>query len=740
MKNAKKTSWRKLLAGFAVGGVLLSGLAVVSGPGGSGSLITDASAGVSGGGGGGGGGGAGGTGYATWQQISRTKAMNGTIQNLPPEINSDVCQNAEAYFALVPNTVGANAQRDSWTFSLYGVRGLQGGDFAGGADLATRIANNVGWSYQQGRDYLYQKNFICLDNPNVLAEKQWRYEVRSSSSSDSLNENQIYTLKTQVTPQPIEGKADPAGAANLHSQPAIEVKTNYGKVWDDFKKASTASGANSKDLVEQFKSRFADAKSKDKSIARASVSLDAANKAGMGEGGVLNISEFSRMAKATASTSTTKYQVWRCGWDRYTKSGWQPSAACERVGGSSFNPNNLSRGSFNSAVWKNSTERNDYNPVKSGQTEWERFSSSASNNLATQQKVGFWQLLSVHCNPAEFAALVKSMGTGGTVLSSGDSTNTVSGLIRTKYYSAQPATLPFGDSKNTDAARKASSKLGFFDKECPFDCTPSKTAAGASAKNDATNNVGASGFTSASKGKYGSQVDNMTTDDKSAHVYTNSSYSEMFRDNQGRTVRPDVWYPVSGKGVAYDGAAPKSTLITRWAGGTPTLGDEFQVFREVTKSGATTLDPLFDPKTTVQPNQKNSFNSGTVSSFKGSTATQVPGLVNELTVQSSWASDSGKPQALQVAWQYSPKVNSTIPSSLSFATGGGNIKVGPNTTISTNVDGRCWGTFGTTATTSAVTDLANNTGTGETTNFTTPNGSLDTPRNLVLNFVRGTSE
>jgi len=728
MKNAKKTSWRKLLAGFAVGGVLLSGLAVVSGPGGAGSLITDASAGVSGGGGGGGGGGAGGTGYATWQQISRTKAMNGTIQNLPPEINSAVCQDAEAYFALVPNVVGANAQRDSWTFSLYGVRNLQGGDFAGGADLATRIANNVGWSYQQGRDYLFQKNFICLDNPNVLDQRQWRYEVRSTSSSDSLNENQVYSTVTQVAPQSIEGKLDPVGAANLNTQTST-VKTNYGTVWDQFKAAREASGSNTKDLVSQFKTKFADAKTKDKTINRADVVLNEGNRAGMGEGGILNISETARNAKATASTTTNKYQVWRCGWEHYSKSGWQPSSGnnCQTVGGNTLNPNALPTSGWNSAIWKNATERNNYNPVTSGQTSWTRYSTSATSPTPTQKQTGFWQLLAVHCNPQDFAALVKALGTNATVLSSGDTSNTISGLIRTKIYAQQPSVLPFGDTKSTNAAQKITSTLGFYDKECPFDCTPDRAGTGASAANGAKSNVFTDNSAATTKGKYGVK----SSDGK------NSTYSEIFRDNSERTVRPDVWYPVSTKGVNYDGAAPDTTLVTRWAGGTPTLDTEFKASRTVSVNGKTTLDPLFDPKSTTQPNQRN-FSAPT--EFKGATASQFKGLMSPMTVQSTWASDSGKPQALQVAWEYSPSVTSSVPQSLSFSRGAADVKMGSMVNRSTEIQGRCWGTFGTTATTAAVSDLNSNTGSGKTTNFNTPNGSVDTARNIVLNFVRGASE
>jgi hypothetical protein len=747
MKN-KNRLWTKVLASVAMGGVIFSGLTLASG--GATPLITRASAGVDGGGAAGGGGGGGG-GAGRWLEIPKSKLDNGSIQNIPAQYrDSAVCRNAIAYFAIVPNVVStANATGGAWTYSIYGVGTGNGVNFPGGPDVATRIAQNVGWSYQQGADYLNRKNFICLDNPNVVTSNEWRYEVRDTgSSNDSLNEKGVHTLNTQISPQPINigtdaapvMKADPVGKENLNSQ-STSIRTNFGQVWDAYNAAVNAPGANSQNIVAKFKPLFAEARAKDATAGRAELNLnDGAegptknNREGLAEGGILNVREYSRTTTATASTSARSYQVWRCGWDNWSKSGWQPTG-CQAVGGS-INPDNLDRAGKGYARWDSAAQRARYTPTSNGQTSWTAFSTTVAPTNDTQKQTGFWQIISAHCNAPGFAALRSAMGADLVPLDSGDSTNEMSGLMRTKYYAQDTTVLPMGDRRATNPAQKDTSRLGFYDKECPFDCTPSKFASnGASADNGALDNVATANFVNTGKGLYGAKSsDNV-----------NSSYSEMFRDNTDRTIRPDVWYPVTGqKGVTYKGEAPKTTMVSRWEGGTPVLGTEFNAYQAVKDANGkvTSKISLFDATKSTQPTQKN---FDVAAGFASTSAGQVPGRLDEITVQSTWASTNGKPQSLQVAWEYTPMVTSKVPTTISFAPGGANVKVAGFVNRGTKVDGRCWADFGTSTTTAAskalaTSELRANTGTGITTKFIGLDGKDTNSRNIVLNFVRGTSE
>lgn len=744
MKN-DNLFWKKTLASFAVGGILLSGLAVgatgaLNSESPANPLITDASAGVAGGGSGGGGSGGGSGLSGRWLKLPKEKLDNGSINNIPKIYKtSDVCKNAEAYYGVVPNRVSnKNAKTGSWGYSFNAAIKVNGADYGGGADMVERIAKNTGWSKSKARDYMFEKNFICLDNPNVITKTEWRYEVRTNgSSTDSINENQVHSRTTQIAPQPINVgtdakpnmKNDPIGKNNLKYQSSTK-RTNYGKVWDDYKKAIAKSGANKEDIVKSFKKRFADAKKADQNAERSAVNLNSGNQEGLAEGGILNIKEYSKKAKASVSTKTTNYQVWRCGFVHYSKSGWQASSSnnCEKVTGT-MDPNNLPKAGMDSARWKSAGEKSEYKPTKPKQSSWKAFTTTVKPSTETQQQVGFWQIISAHCNEQELAALKSAMGSSLVALDSGDSSKTISGLYRTKYYASQPSVLPLGDRRATNAAQKATSKLSFYDKECPFDCTPSRaTSAGASSTNGAVSNIAQDNFSKTAKGLFGLKSSDGT----------NSNYSEMFRDNEERTIRPDVWYPVSKKGVEYKGEAAKSTLINRWSEGTPKLGSEFNVYTGTGKNKTT----VFDPSKTSLPEQKN-FDEA--KAFKGSTTSQFVGQVKDLSVKSSWASDSGKPQVLQVAWEYSPTVKSKLPKTLGFGSGTSTIKAINFVDKRTKVDGRCWGNYGTLKQSSAELkkskdDLRAGTGTGTTPKFSVTDSNEKTPRNIVLNFVRGTSE
>lgn len=742
--ETKRKTLLKALAGFSIGALLVSGLVLGAstpdGPSIFESPVTDASAGVSGGGGGGGGGGSGGTGYARWMEASKNRVYNGTIGNLPGEMWDSTCQNAAKYFVLVPNVVSdGNFYNDRWTFSLYGVRGLQGSYFGNGSSVANQIASNVGQSYQWAADYMYQKNFICLDNPNRWTNNEWRYEVRwTGDVYDALDETGVAGYHTQVDPQPILNDQgvyvkDPVGKNNLNTERST-VNTNFGRELESFRQAISAPGADRQNIVAMYKARLQNAKAADSAAPpSASLSLNAGNQEGLGEGGILNISEFKFDGRATASTKTSNWQVWRCGWDHYSQSGWQPTG-CEAVGGS-IDPNNLRTDGRGYARWENQDHRNLYTPTN-GATSWQAVYSSFTHLLRPQENTGFYQIISAHCNAAGFAALqaeLTKIGEALTKMDSGDSTGANSGIYKTKFYSQKPAVLPVGDSAvgSASPARLSTSRVGFFDKECPFDCTPATTGVGASTDNDAVANQRSTPGTEAvNKGLYGAV----------SQDGINSNFMEMFRDNQDREIKIDTWYPLSKNGVKYSGEPAKTTMFTRWGSGTPTVGEEFNAtaLRKVKGAdGKYTFqeEPLFLGSGTATENQKN-FDAA--KGYTTSRTTQITGHANKLKVKASWASTSGLPQVIQTTWEYSPQVLMKIPTGVSFNRGSGQAVTTGTKDIYTNVDGRCWAEFGTdTPQTATVKKDMATTGSYSTTAFSPIlNASEKTSRNLILNFVR----
>lgn len=734
MKKEKGRTFKKVFAALSLGALMLSG-AIISIPTAVSPLVETAEAGVAGGSSGGGGGGGGGGGNHYWVKFPNPSILNnGKIGNIPNVWrDSQVCRNAIEVWGLVPGVVlYNNAISGSWNYSLVSISGNANTSAqANGNQLVDSVVKNTGWNRGSAAGYVNDKNLVCIDNPNVLVEAQWRYEVRHTGTrNDSFTENQIHTYVSTVAPQPIEGKNDPIGADNLNTQSST-FRTHYGRVWDEYKAAASAPGANTQDLVGQFKDRFVRAKGLDAQAdaGRAQVDLNEGNEAGLAEGGVLNVSEHGRMARASVSTQARSYEVWRCGHVRYSQTGWQSSGGCGRVTGTmNWNspPADSIWGLPTSATWSN---RGSVNPNPSNATSWTAFASVINPSTETQKNLGFWQIISAHCNEAGLTALKAALGGNLTKLDSGDGTTNVSGLYRTKHYDSRPSVLPLGQNHSSlSSAQRDTGKLGFYDKECPFDCTSS--GAGASDKNGGSSNVRDTGAKT-TKGIFGAKSGDF-----------NGNYFELFRDNTERTVRPDVWYPVSTKGVTYDGSAPKTTLITRWNGGTPKLGSEFNAYIGTGESKKSIFDVA---NTSAQPNQKNfeteqQFKES--KSFSRATAFQAPGLVSDVTVQSTWASDANKPQALQFAWEYSPSVTSKVPSTLGFAQGG-NVALGGSVNRATTVDGRCWGEFGTLTQTGLgenKTKLRGNTGTGTTTAFSTPSGDFNNKNNLVLNFIRGTTE
>ena len=510
----------------------------------------------------------------------------------------------------------------------------------------------------------------------------------------------VYSYSTTVSPVKIEGKYP--GNGSYEAQAATVSKTEFGKLYDQLvTSGQTNTPAQIKTKVE------AALAADDAATVTSAVTLSAANKAAFAKGGVLNVSEYRTRGTIKAHKTDTQYKQRTC----YYVQKW-----------------NGAKGDYDAKV-KDTSKAGTTN----GCTAWETYKTVAGVTEVTQtfqtaENTGFWQLISVHCNKAQFDALVSA--TGATALNSGDSTKAISAVAQSKKYASQPATLDFADPNNTNAAAKASATMGFYDKECSFDCiASSSTADGASDANGATKNVGTSGTSNGNK-------------NGAVSGGINGNSLEFFRDNDPKTITLDVWYPKTSGVVNYKGnaSAAITTTISRWAEGTPsttaTSGGKFVM----TTPGGTTLFTGSSTATT----QKN-WDTTTASN---SNFTILNGLQRDFNVRASWASEKDKPQVINVKWEYAPAVSSTFPTTLGFSrtASGNSAKTADATATSTAIQGKCYANYGTTTSSSTVDLFQQNTGSGTTNNLegkivggvgTNPK---DVATNLVINFVRATTE
>jgi len=528
-----------------------------------------------------------------------------------------------------------------------------------------------------------------------MPDKKWK-EVSKSSNTTSKDKKYTnpYTWTTDIKRQNIQKKAkgtinkDLIGEENLTDQKGTPVKSNFGKLWDKVK-----AGKYKNLKTSELKKKVDAAVKKDESKAHGTVNLNAKNKAGMAEGGVLNVYERTLPATITSTEKVTTVTTTTCNFTQK----WD-----------------MKKGKY-----KDPTKKCKDTKAKSS-----KFSVSASK--ATQQNTGFWQMLSVHCNKIELEALLKA-DKSIKVVDTGDSTKGIAAVVYSKKYKQQPAELDFGDAENSNKAKAATGLLGFYDKECPFDCTPSSNSGdGASNANGATKNKGTNSENVVSGGKYGA-----TSDGKS------NNFFEFFRDNEEKAVSVDVWYPKSSGVVKYDKKAPKTTTIIRDPEGTPGVtGKDGGKFTMKTKGGTELFTKAQDAKT-----QKN----WSEDIFSNSNATILKGLEREFLVKATWASDTNKPQVINTKWEYDADVSTKFfGKNVGFGAKSAQ-KTGSVVTASTPIEGKCYSNFGTKSQFDTSKLFNTNTGTG-TTNGLDKNvlekatKPQEKQTNLVFNFVRSTTE
>jgi len=628
---------------------------------------------------------------------------------------------------------------------------------------------NQNWSTTDGRQISPKKevqdyaggasrdtNIICAWGAGAKTSET-SYSRNSATVSDSETWTKPYAWNTSVQREitgavadskdvDLEGMGDPIGKNNLENQKLVSKKSAYAGVYDNLVENES---------VEAKRNRVAAAMAADAKAGHAQVELTEGNKAGLAEGGVLSVYEQTQYA-TISSSQTTSWQ--RCNqvtneryWNgsQYTTRavvsgpiGWNDSVCnnAPLVGGNpSYNATNTGAAGFPStgAGWR------------AGATSY-----SNNKNLGTLQNTGFWQILSVHCNPAELAALLNSVA-GETVVSQtagvdGKSTT----VVHSQRYGSRPGVVDFGVDRKDGTPKSRTGQLGFYDKECDLTCISTPTAAtGASSTNGALSNV--SGTTNQEGKDYnGGSVLNGDV---------NSNYLEIFRDNADRKVAVNVAYPSNadpqfkyGKtytsstlgSVTIPAAAPISTTVTRWEEGTPSTsansGGEFSM-SAVAADGKTTKS-LFDG-TSAKPATQTNWGSNP---YQTANSTTLNGFYRNFVVQSTWASESNRPQVVNVKWEYQPTVWTRFPSNVGFSSTEANtINIADYTVRDQALDGKCYAQYG--ATPNKIADMAGrvqaSTGTGTQNVLDSglvegANGdnSWQTQTNLVLKFVRAVSE
>lgn len=590
--------------------------------------------------------------------------------------NTSVCQNSDViWFLMGPQVWAYNYQGYPTWLSHWNIRGTiqSPQSLFGPVPTAAQYQHFIDWDNgiggmrrdNSGRPGDEGYTIICSYATFRPQLKRYTTEVTTAPPTTKPTEfKEPYSWTTEITRQPITGgpagKNDPIGVDNLHNQNLVEQKTNFGLFWDS---VNTSTPMTSQQLTNGATAAL----NKDKTLAHGATALDTANKEGMAEGGILNVKEQTKYATITVNETTRVTTTRRC---EHTQ------------------------------TWNSGAGRYNAETSSCSSTSSTNITRTSSKVAGTQQNTGFWQMLAVHCNKAEFDALLAS-DSSLTKITTPDPTNAISGSVVTKNYVTQPAKLDFGDSTNPNAAKAKTGNLAFFDKECPFDCTPSGS-------------VPTPGASSGS---------------------VNSNTMEFFRDNAPKKVTVDTWAPKTGNGVAHDGSAALTTTVTRDVTGTPFLnGSSGGKFTMKSTKG----DTLFSGSATTVPTQKNWDKS----TFSGPMATILNGQHNSFNLQASWASDAGKPQAFNFKWEYAPTVTTTAPlSGIGFAAGSAQ-KVGTTGALATTVEGKCYSFFGTATAPSTVSEFGANTGTGTVNNLDKGllTGSKATVAKLTANFVRSTTE
>ncbi len=526
---------------------------------------------------------------------------------------------------------------------------------------------------------------------------------------------------------------DPIGENNMNAQPAVTKVTHFGELINGIE-----TGNVSKNDYLALKNAAVNALEADRTNEHPKVVLNAGNKAGLAEGGVLSIYEHTAHQSIELNATERYYWDWRCNWVREY---------------------NVNTGSYGPKTYTGCPQpRPTTTPTFDNAQGWTLSNGNYHREklLRTQQNTGFWQILAVHCNAAEFNA-VRDAIEGEQLIGQAPGVNEKStGVLHTRHYVDRGEATAAGELLGSNmsylpAAVSRTGELGFYDKECDLTCVAyPDSATGASAANGALNNV--DGLTNVDGSSYkGGALFNSET---------NSNFLEIFRDNENRRVELNVTYPSNadsqfkyggdyvtpnGDTITIPAHTPISTTITRWALGTPSTimsnGGQFTI----TAVNGADRKALFTPSVNAPTTQTN-FGRNTYSSANSTT---LAGFYRSFDVKATWASEANMPQVLNVKWEYQPTVWTTFPTALGFSNSNvGSFEFDAIEFHDQPVDGRCYAQFGSHGIDLGIESrIAASTGSGTVNTLDADllegaNGDLsyEADTNLVLKFVRAVSE
>ncbi len=294
---------------------------------------------------------------------------------------------------------------------------------------------------------------VCSYLSPALAVDESGTQTRTITNGATYNSPSSFTTAVQrqvlntTSATATDNGVDLVGVNNLHDQAASPVITNYGNVLRGITNGtlfgSTPMNNLSRAQWNQIDTLIANARNQDATLQHGAVELSTANKAGLAEGGVLNVSEWAQRATITTSGSQTYTDYWRYTGVRYWQSGgWGPVQ----------NINWLDTRLSTVPTW---------NTPNGWTLASEHYSVTSAT--PTQENTGFWQILSVHCNLDELNALKSALTAAGrsatTIQQTNNDDGTISAILRTPVTNQGWADVPVSNAAQQSAVNAAQASL-----------------------------------------------------------------------------------------------------------------------------------------------------------------------------------------------------------------------------------------------------------------------------------------
>lgn len=555
---------------------------------------------------------------------------------------------------------------------------------------------------------------ICVIN---AAERITKDEVQSRPRSTATTISGIVAWNTSVeapltnanTEKDFDGKpVDPIGVNNLKDQAVVTKESNFGRLVREIAKSGRG------DYLHKL-AELQDAIARDASEPHGTVELNAGNQAGLAEGGVLDITEFTKYSEVALDQNWSESRT-----RRYT---------CDYVPGT----NGTQLASASNCTYED----------WSG---WSEIADTRTHNvvpkLNSQPNTAFWQLVSVHCNPNELDAALAAYGNDYNIISQSRTDKEVTTLLKTNPQASRPASVDakiFGVPTVANAALARTGEIGFYDKHCSVQCLTDPAGSGASNANGAKKNASII----SNRGDGYSNGGAVLGD-------SNANYFEVFRNNDKNRITVNTSYPkVEGTALDYTGTEPIATTVSLWNGSTP-----YTVVDPVNGGGQFNMwavngvgSPQLFTGTQKPTEQTNFTDPRRPQVFSGPTATKLAGPYRAFDVAATWASEANAPVVLNIKWEYQPTTKMSVLASVG-------MNANRSTTYSTvnrdqKIDVDCYAVFG--DATSAPTGFYAPSETGSKVTNTIDENILDktmtdgasaysNQQNLVIRFVRGVAE